>query len=339
MENSMSRVIIETVVKNAIHDLKRDPERSVRKLVDMTLHFSSGRFQKHFLETANMMLENEDSPYYTLIRDVASYASEERLLHLSMNIGYNSCTYGAERIRKNERTMGFNIPWLISLRMDGRSVSHLPQYQNVISEGEALGIYSWLIDGKNETAFPLMREHPDSAFFLLCEKEDITEDFLEGAASLNNLMPVIRYEETAGDACRNFRRAGMPYAVFYPYSDRDVQILSNGDLFYSAQQLSPVFTVLIPIPGCSDDTQALAFRVATQARCEQSFRTIPMELHGDNHFIDHIISDDSCTVTFDCDGNLWDWRCGIKKGMGNLFEKRLADILRQANPKLVEVSV
>ena len=103
MKNSMSRILIETVVKKTIKELKQDPERSIRNLVDMALHFSDGRFQKHFFEIAQKMLQNESSSYYALLQDFLSYADEEHLLCFGMSLGYNSCTYGAKRIRNYEK--------------------------------------------------------------------------------------------------------------------------------------------------------------------------------------------------------------------------------------------
>lgn len=50
MEKSTSRIIIETIVKKALRDIKDSPERSIRNLVDMALHFSDGRFQRNFLK-------------------------------------------------------------------------------------------------------------------------------------------------------------------------------------------------------------------------------------------------------------------------------------------------
>ena len=64
MENSMSRILIETTVRQTLKGLKEDPKRSIRNLVDMALHFSEGRFQSRFFQTARTMLEHEESAYY-----------------------------------------------------------------------------------------------------------------------------------------------------------------------------------------------------------------------------------------------------------------------------------
>ena len=48
MENSMSRILIETTVRQTLKGLQDDPKRSIRNVVNMALHFSDGRFQSRF---------------------------------------------------------------------------------------------------------------------------------------------------------------------------------------------------------------------------------------------------------------------------------------------------
>ena len=55
MENSVSRILIETTVRQTLKGIQEDPERSIRNLVDMALQFSEGRFQNRFFETAHTL--------------------------------------------------------------------------------------------------------------------------------------------------------------------------------------------------------------------------------------------------------------------------------------------
>lgn len=95
MENSLSRILIETTVRQTLKGLQEDPKRSIRNLVDMALQFSEGRFQNRFFGTAQTMLKNEGSAYYALVQDAASHIETEHLVTFGMNLGYNSCTWGA----------------------------------------------------------------------------------------------------------------------------------------------------------------------------------------------------------------------------------------------------
>ena len=103
MENSISKILVESVVKKTLKAMKENPDRGIRNLVDMALQFSDGRFQKDFFAAAQTMLQNENSAYYRLVRDVVTYADADRLCTFGMNLGYNGCTVGAQRIRENEK--------------------------------------------------------------------------------------------------------------------------------------------------------------------------------------------------------------------------------------------
>jgi len=339
MENSMSRILIETVVKSTLKGLKEDPERNIRNLVDMALHFSGGRFQQRFFEAAQRMLENENSPYYGLVRDLVSYADAEHLFRFGMNLGYNSCTYGARRIRQNEEQLGHNIPWTVLFQMDGRSPEHLAQYDAAVSDGEKLGICTWMLFAPRipRQLLGLIGNHPDSAFFLFCEPEDITDGFLDSVSELKNGMPAPRYQEGQEDAYDRLRKSGIPYSVYFPYSQDDLEAILNGDLFTSIQQVHPVFAALFPRPEQPELVRRLVRQAVERARNEQLFQMIPWELERDNQMIDEIISDDACSAAFDPNGYLLEPNAGCA-GLC-LFDDGLEAVLQSACPKKIsEVS-
>lgn len=340
MENSMSRILIETTVRQTLKGLKENPKQSIRNLVDMALHFSDGRFQSHFFQTARTMLEHEESAYYTLIEDAVNHIETEHLVKFGMNLGYNSCTWGAQRIRMNEKRLGFNIPWTVLFLMDDPYSTHLPQYDLAIQEGEQLGIYSWIFLSHSDPLelFPLIERHPDSAFFLFCRSEDINHAILDEILPLKHLMPVVRWEDGADEACTMLRNAQLPYSVYYPYSQKDLQFILNGDLFNEAQQLHPLFTALAAKPGCPVNIQHLAHQAAIQVRKGQSYHTVPWELSCDTQNLDEIISDDSCCAFFDEKGQLFALDHPDCAPFGDLFQEGLIALLRQAYPKSVPAS-
>ena len=336
MENSMSRILVGAVVKNALREMRESPERSIRNLIDMALQFSGGRFQQDFFTIAQTMLQNENSAYYQLVRDIISHTDAERLYTFGMDLGYNACTAGARRIRENEKKLGCNIPWTVPLRIcTDDFIGKEPRYQAVISSGEELGIYSWMLFcGKQPKAvLPLVEEHPDSAFFLFCEPEDMNADFLDEAVGSYHLMPVVRYDKDAADVCDALRQREMLYSIWYPYGQKDTEAILNGGLFCSAQELSPVFTALLPEPACPEVIQRLVYQTVQRARNDQRYHTMLWELQGDNCLVDAIISDDACSVYFDEDGNICDRGGQIVCAHHNLLESNLVDIFMDACPK------
>jgi len=342
MEKSMSRMLVETVVKRAIKSIKDSPERGIRNLVDMALQFSEGRFQKNFFTMAQTMLQNESSAYYGLVRETVSNTDTDRLCKFGMNLGYNSCTEGARRIRQNEKKMNCNIPWTIFLWMDAQKLNiNREQYDALIYEGEHLGIYTWMLFALEnpQQILSLAEGHPDSAFCVFCQAAELSAAFLAEAADLGNMMLVVRYEESAANLCATLREMGLLYSVWYQYGQKDIEAIANGDLFISTQQFFPTFTVLIPEKSCPKEVRHLAYQAVKSAREEQTYHTVVLELQGDNSLIDSIISGDACSVCFDKNGNLYDWNKKYESGHCNLFQSSLADILTSACPKKVGESV
>lgn len=327
--NSMSRVLIETVVRGALKAIKNSPERGIRNLVDIALQFSKGRFQQNLFSTVQTMLQNENSAYYELVRDVISHTDTDRLCTFGMNLGYNGCTVGAQRIRESEKRMHCNIPWAVILQIHEECLGNKQmKYLEVIRAGEDLGIYVWMLFtmGHPERVLPFAKDHPDSAFCIFCQASDLTPIFLDEAAELHNIMLFVRYEENESEVYDTLQKMGFLYSAWYQYGKIDTEAIINGDLFDSIQQLKPAFTVLIPEQNCPKGIQDLITQTVRQARSEQTYCTLPWELLGDNSLIDTIISGDACSVCFDKNGDLYNWNRKVECEHHNLFLDSLSEI-------------
>ena len=336
MSKKMSRLLAETVVRNALKSIQDSPERGVRNLIDMALQFSKGQFQKDFFTIAQTMLQNENSAYYDLVRNTVLQTDIDRLYTFGMNLGYNSCTEGARQIRSLEEELSCNIPWSLSLQIAPQTLEeNREKYDSLVRDGEQLGIFTWMLFPTScaQAVLPLARGHPDSAFCIFCEDGDLTDAFLDEASSIYNLMLVVRYEKDSAGRFAVLRERKLLYSVWYPYGQKDMETILNGDLFHGVQRLTPVFTVLLPNETCPKELRRLVYQAVTRARKEQSYQTIILELQRDNHSIDSIISGDACSVYFNKDGCLCDWETSTDREQDNLFQSRLPNILSNACPK------
>lgn len=337
INEGMTQKLIRTFVKKAFHDIKEEPQRNIRNLVDMALNFSNGRFQKNFFESAQELLRNEQSAYYKLIQDLVLSVDTDRILTFGMNVGYTSCTAGAEVIRKIEQEQGFNIPWSLTLITDlQKNANVMPIYSSLIQQGKELGIYTWLIFSSNRTPelLPLIKTNPDCGFILFCQAEEVTEALLSEADSLPNLMFSIEYGEAAVDTCARLRQKKLLYSVHIPYQEKDAASITSGEFLCWSETLHPIFTLFIPPASCSEATRHLIYDYVRAARNAQEYQTIPMDLVYDNLYIDSIISNDSCSAGFDSSGNLWNMFHTNTKPEYNIFQNKLSDILRLSFPKL-----
>lgn len=336
MAANTTRILIETIVRKTLRDIQNAPERSIRNLVDMALNFSKGRFQKNFFEGAQRMLANEHSAYYPLVRNVVSNVEHERLLRFGMNIGYNSCTIGARRIREIEAAEGFNIPWALFLEVNAESFAQsLASYDALIMQGKELGIYTWFICAEDicSDMFDLMKKHDDCAFGLICNAQTISGEILDEVAALNHVMISVQINEHIDALCAEMRKRKLLYAVHTTYSSSDLKDILNDNMLYDLQSTLAPFTVLIPDAACPASEREIVYDYVLRKREEQKFSTIIWDMVHDVLSIDTIISEDSCSVGFGTDGSLFTLSNGKNHRKWNLFEDDLRTILKNCFPK------
>ena len=306
--HSVSYALVKTFVRQKLENLKNDPERSTRSLVDMALHFSTGRFQTYFFQVAQTMLENDQSSYYRLIQDVAAHIDTDRLVTFGMNLGYNGLTAGARVIRKERASSGLATPWAVALQVDAASYDADPSaYEDLIAQGEALGIYTWALfaPSQPEVLLPLIRSHGECAFFLFSTPAEITDDFLSAAAPLHNLMLSVEMQPGADRCCSRMRSRQMLYGVHYLSASVQPDAVEDGGILYDAGALHPLMTFFVPPAESMADAQKDALYAAVlSARCRQEFDTIPVDLWGDFHRVDTVICEDACAIIFRPDGSL-----------------------------------
>lgn len=333
MAESMNRIMVKTIVKKAIRDLKTDPERTTRNLVDMALNFADSRFQKQFYSQAQNLLANEKSGYYALVKDTITQVNEESLLTFCMNLGYNGLYEGSQKIRKAESEKGYNVPWTISMTITEGKV--YDRHHDAIKQGEALGIHCWQLFS-NHGIFECMamaERHPESAFVIFCDSGEISLSVLDYADDIRNIAIMVPFDKDADVVCDLLRSSGILFGLYDTYTEKDLAAIESGELLHDMEQLRPAFCILKPQFICQKDLQSRVYTWITKARMEQEYRTIPWELYGDMLLVDEVISDDPCWIGFDEYGQLHT-QDGIDRTYGhNIFVNALPEILKRAFPK------
>lgn len=328
MAANTKRVLIETIVRKTLREIQEAPERSIRNLVDLALHFSKGHFQTRFFQGAQRMLTNEHSAYYHLVRNTVSYVEHERLLSFGMNIGYNSCTLGAEKIRQIEEAERFNIPWALFLELDDETFTqHQHAYDSLICRGKELGIHTWFVTADSITTdmLELLERHDDCAFVLLCNV--VSTEVLDEMDGLKHILLSIRIDENTDCVCAELRRRKLLYAIHMVYTSNDLKDILNDNLLYDTQSCLASFTTLIPNAECTTEDRRLVFDYVLRKRAEQEFPTMLWDMMQDVLFIDTIVSEDSCSAGFRMDGSFFALASGQNAGEWNMFRHDLKDIL------------
>ena len=330
MGENMNYVLVKTLVSKAIRDIKTDPERTVRNLVDMALQFSDSRFQHQFFSIASKILADEHSGYYALVADTLTKINEEALLTVSMNLGYNGLYSGSKYIRIHEAADGYNIPWTVALSI--RSGKNLDRIHDIIEQGEGLGIRTWhLFPNKSiSDCLTTAAEHPNSAFICFCDSGELDRNVLELAAEIRNAILLVPYDKHADVACGLLREEGIFYGLYYNYKDEDAEVIESGELVQDMQELYPTVCLFKPQRDCSAQCRDRVYRWIKRIRPEQRFRTILWEMYKDMMLVDEVISDDPCWVSFDSEGQLNTHEEKCANPDWNINRLDLPEILKQA---------
>ena len=180
------RAIIRSAIERGIQEIRSDPQRGVRKLVDLGTHFSRGRFQKRIFREMQDELVNPNTAYYALVTNLVNRVRAEHIERLGIDIGFNSWTHGAAMIRENEQKKGYNIPWCLVLNQTQEIQYDL---DDLMCQGEKLGIYCyWAFAGdleQTEALCAVFHKHRDSAVLLMLPDARLPRVNIE---SLDNVM-------------------------------------------------------------------------------------------------------------------------------------------------------
>ncbi|MBS7220924.1 MAG: hypothetical protein KH033_06200 [Clostridiales bacterium] len=342
IKEKMVRAMLEPLVSKAIKDIKSDPERGLRNTVDLALNFPTGRFSKKLFQITQKMLSNENSAYYNLINKISADVNEENLKDFSMNIGYNSCTFGAKKLREKESEMGFAIPWSISLYS-----SELPNWSEyvdkIIDQGNDFGIYLYPIFGS--MAFDLKmidiyKKHNDCAFVLLVDADDVCSADLNNIDNINNILISISGDDNSSvlKASDKLRKYGRLYSYHLYYSEKNAEKILEDGFLKSLEQYTNSFVFYIPDIDCDINIADIIKTNVIQIRNEQHYAFVLMDLRNDLYIIDGIISGGAYSIGFKSDGTVLtrvgivdDKRCDIKTNP-------LSDVLKTLNKlKLNEI--
>lgn len=233
MKKDMTRVLVESAVRRTLKNISESPERATRNLIDLGLQFSSGRFQTRLLSQAQKMLQNQNSAYYELVKNIVATVDHSILTTFGVNLGYNSCTKGAQIIREIEEKNGYNIPWALNLVIDEQRLGTMPDfYPSVLRQGRALGIHTYLlfVTGSAENLLSILKRESDCAFVLFLRGSQIGSTFLDEMKTVKNVMISVYVDQDMPTACQRLLDNRMLYDVYNFYTEQDKQSVISGGL-------------------------------------------------------------------------------------------------------------
>lgn len=342
MDNyELTYTVIKTAVENGIRYIQDNPKRGVRNLLDLGDYFARGRFQKDFFELAHGILKSENSYYYDIIESLVKNTSHKTIADFGINLGFNSFTYGADIIRKNEKELRYNIPWIIVFDLEKSNDNHITanETDKLIHEGKQKGIYTYMMMiGKNREMLwemiAAIEKNRDCAVVIFIEPEIIDEETASRLGSLSNLCIYViidkgyRNLEFAAEMTNMLKKYKCFYGGYMFYDDSNAPDIMNSVASAKFQSANMNFAILVKSQICSNETSAKVFDYIYNSRTRMNHPVCLMDFYGDIERIDRIISEESFFLGIDSKGQATASSLYNTKSDLNIRTSSLADILK-----------
>ena len=343
-KSRLTYAIIEAAVDKGIRDIEENSTRGIRNLLDLGQHFATGRFQKDFYEFAQQMLRNSDSPYYDLVNSVVKNVDHRSLKRFGINLGYNSWTYGAKKIREYEKEYGNNIPWEIvfDLRNKAGDILSPSEIAGILDEGETMGIYSSMIFVQNDDEYlnelvEMLSLRRDGAYFLFMRPEMVTDKLCKAVRNAANIFVGIRMDDENDAACKGaalkllYRKC--LYGTYRVYDDSSVEYITGGDFASAVSDLKCAFSFVVRRDGAVLKDEEVFSRFIEDSRIQSRYPFFLFDFYNDIAKVDRTISVEDCFMCIKSDGNIaaraMDY---IYEGL-NIRKESLKNILNLAMPR------
>ena len=326
-KDRMARAMIEPLINKMLHDLKNDPERSLRNVVDLILSFPNGRFSNNMFEMLQKMLTNENSAYYTLINKIVSYLDMENLKEFSINAGYNACTSGAKTIRELSRENNCYIPWILLIETDKQ---HSKQTADIIKQAKELGIYMFAVidDDVSEETAEIIRVNNECAFVLFTEASSVSDRTIAMFEDIKNVLASIHgTKDELSSATDALRENHKFFAVHDFYDDENCHSVFTEEKLNYFEDYTETFLFCMHTRKCSQETLDYMSSNAKKVRDEQKHSYVMMDVYNDTLTIDKMISGNNFSAIIDVEGNLYSNKeDGTKYNINNM---PLLDVLKK----------
>lgn len=299
--NNITRAIIDATVDRSLREIDEDPNRSIRKLTDMGRHFSTGRFLDQIYEIMQDLLRNDNSPYYTAIRNLLRNCGRSTLKEFGINVGYNSLTFGGKIIRSLEKEKPFSIPWCIVMRINPSESDSInaDDLSHIVSQGNELGIYTYLIrcGGKissMDSLFETFAANPLSAFICLLPDGELSKSQLNLIRECKNTLFMFQAgAEYSEENVTHFKQQKSLFGSYDYYGDDTITQWTEGRRAEEFLPYSASFVIVVPDDHCSTATIGKMSRLVKRLRTEPEYPFVIFEQQTDVMEIGRIVTDNA----------------------------------------------
>ncbi len=311
-QESITRGLISGIVDHYIREVTQDPNRSVRKLLDMAERTSDGPTQKICYQMMQQMAANQSSPYYEMIHHLVTHTDPRTIRQFGINLGHNAWTFGSGNIRRIVSQSNPCLSWAVFF--DRAAVPERIPFsavKDIVKRGRKLDIYAWLIlasdslDEWNEYT-ELFRENPDSVFGLYVLPGVLKEEILEEAADIPNLMFFLSTDEPDWQikADELSDKKLLYSAARIVSNDAQAEEILSGSWLEELVPCHPLMAFSIAADTLSEETARTIKNYMWSTRLDQLYPILPADLISDFVVINHLITNHNILYRVNADGSV-----------------------------------
>ncbi len=261
-QESIKKGILTGIIDRYITEIAEDPNRSIRKLLDMAERTSDGPTQTICYQMMQKMAAESTSPYYEMIHHLVGRVSPQTIREFGINLGHNAWTFGSGPLRKLSESRGIAIPWAVLIdRTPGPDRIPFSAVTALTDRGRQMGIYAWLLTGADipcewDDYAELFRKHSDSVFGLTAGPRDMSGAILDEAAEIHNLMIFIDTDQPDWqDLAEELSRRQCLYSAFRTVSsESEAQEILSGNWFEELLPCHPLIAFSFTDDSCPKET-------------------------------------------------------------------------------------
>lgn len=290
----VTRSVIRLELARAFRGMETNPKRTLRKLADLGKVCARGSVQKEMFGIFQQRLRYKDSPYFSVIQNLVRNVSAENLTTFGMNLGYNSWTDGAKKIRSKKYNEGILTSWIqiLDLSCGGWTAENLNTF---IELRKTYGVYTYAVlpctsFSENMFLLDVFQKQSDCAFLWFLPDADSFYINIEDYKDVQNVMPIFKMEAFMESEIHQILNAHQKlYGIYQLYNEQNVlECISRKSLGLLSSFGTPFLFFLSE--DRESDTSSAASRFAVDARMKQAYPFLAVDFYSDITRINEIIS-------------------------------------------------
>ncbi|RJE46661.1 MULTISPECIES: hypothetical protein [unclassified Dehalobacter] len=338
LQHRLIRQTINIAVSKAMEDMKSNTRRSIRNLIDLGLLFSTSENQKWFFNTAKKVISNPQNPYNALAARMIADVDNDTIKKVGLNLGYNSLTYGANKLRKRQEAMDRPFPWLLVFDISESHPDFFHQIEKLIREGQELGIYSYIfcLHEANDIAdlCGIVKQFDECLFVFKAPSALITDQTAASLRGIHNAVVCVQAldgdlkSESCVNAFRILKQNRCLYGFHLTYNEDNMEKVTAPEYIRSAIALGILFGMYIADAGVSSLCQDALYAFACSERGEKGQPLITLEWLSDMRHVSGKILSGCGYMVISSAGNA----CCVFKKVKYAFENSLLEMLQGMQP-------